>query len=166
MPIIHVFYSMDLQKHTGPFQYDGNGDPFILSDSCTYPQSLSYDDRIVDACYPKPGEFLFGKNESDAFGEGDFLSDIKDEQGGDLKNLILSGVMLQDCVIETAKGALYHGYQPVIAPEATGMTGGGEKDWLKRYGENIQKESMKTLLEKMGQTRRGIMQVLKEMAPW
>ncbi len=160
MPIIHVFYSTRLPKHIGPFEYDGDTDPFVFKDTNGNTNNLWSSERIIDDCFPNVGEWLYGKNGKNAFEQGDFLSGLKGENDNRLHNLLVSGVMLNDCVIKTAKGGQKHGYRSIVIPEATGRTMGAEKEWLAENGEDISTAAVSDIIRHIGMTRADLRKTL------
>ena len=160
MPIIHVFYSTKLPKHIGPFEYDENIDPFVFKDTNGDTKNIWSSEHIVGDCFPKIGEWMYGKNSRNAFEEGNFLSGLKGEKGDQLQNILVSGVMLNDCVLKTAKGGQEHGYRSIVIPEATGRTIGAEAEWLEENSEGISIIGVSDIIKHIGMTRADIRKTL------
>ena len=169
MPIIHIFYSTRLPKHIGPFKYDENIDPFVFKDTNGDTKYIWSSEHIVSDCFPNVGEWMYGKNSRNAFKEGDFLSGLKEKKGDQLQNLLVSGVMLNDCIIRTARGGQKLGYQSIVIPEATGSTMGAEKEWMAENGEDISTAAVSDIIRHIGMTRadigRTLVQSVLEVRP-
>lgn len=62
---------------------------------------------------------MYRKNTHDGFSGSTKLQEFIDEKMKCKVNIFLTGVVLHDCIIKTARGALREGHKPIIIPEAT-----------------------------------------------
>ena len=146
MSIIHIFYSPHLMKDEGPFQYEADSDPFTHLNHTGDSEPLPSVYHIVEKCYPRPREWMFAKMQSDAFAQRNWLR--KTPQLRHVRNVILSGVRIGDCLGKTAISASRR-YNTFVPPETTDSEydGGRHLERLQKRG--IETPSLQTIMREM-----------------
>ena len=122
MSVIHIFSLLDIKEDFGPFQYEADSDPFLYPSPIGPCEPLAKMYHIVQPCYPRSGEWMFAKKQSDALAQRNWLK--KTPQFHHVRNVILTGVFACDCVGKTAMHAR-KSYNVFVPPETTDA----EYDW-------------------------------------
>jgi nicotinamidase-related amidase len=112
---VHIFLESRLEPED-PFPFDPDISPYRSEDSEGY---TVYPNPICKKCEPLAGEYMYQKNAHDAFSGSTKLQEFIDKKMKCKVNIFLTGVVLHDCMIKTARGSVNTGHRPIIIPQAT-----------------------------------------------
>ncbi len=173
IPIIHIFLYKKLIRHHGPYQHQKGISPFtipasnVLRSETEEAHTLDQRRHIIEPCYPNEGEFVLGKNRSDAFREGNFLTGK--ESFRKTENIIVTGVLLDDCVLETAIGAWRNNYHVIVPPETTESPNHACQNKKKFLDENLkygmEAPSLSSVIDRMHSARQRMTSLFGRLIP-